>query len=194
VKWTSLYTIQVHSDGFQLRKGSSPWSPCRTTPVTPSEFMRAVLRRNHSIRGHMCYSCITVIFYSIYTVSQKNVPPLQLAIIFTYTVRLRQFWHKCCRESRQSKCTLFSHHTSASVLPGETGNPEIASFHLNAACFFTKKHETQLKYHWSELNYLSLSKWSTECTSQDLGREHSILLSVTHMFCVSQVCHSVSHC
>jgi len=26
-----------------------------------------------------------------YTVSQKNVPPLQLAIIFTYTVRLRQF-------------------------------------------------------------------------------------------------------
>ena len=34
---------------------------------------------------------------------------------------------------------------SASALPGETGNPEIASFHLNAACFFTKKHETQLK-------------------------------------------------
>jgi len=28
---------------------------------------------------------------SVYTVSQKNVPPLQLAIIFTYTVRLRQF-------------------------------------------------------------------------------------------------------
>jgi len=29
------------------------------------------------------------------------------------------------------------HLTSASALPGETGNPEIASFHLNAACFFT---------------------------------------------------------
>ena len=37
------------------------------------------------------------------------------------------------------------HLTSASALPEETGNPEIASFHLNAACFFTKKHETQLK-------------------------------------------------
>jgi len=38
------------------------------------------------------------------------------------------------------------HLTSASALPGETGNPEIVSFHLNAACFFTKKkHETQLK-------------------------------------------------
>jgi len=35
--------------------------------------------------------------------------------------------------------------TSASALPGETGNPEIASFHLHAACFFTKKHKTQLK-------------------------------------------------
>jgi len=41
---------------------------------------------------------------------------------------------------------IFSPHlTSASVLPGETGNPEIASFHLNVACFFTKKHETQFK-------------------------------------------------
>jgi len=37
------------------------------------------------------------------------------------------------------------HLTSASALPGETGNPEIASFHLNVACFFTKKHETQFK-------------------------------------------------
>jgi len=35
--------------------------------------------------------------------------------------------------------------TSAFTLPGETGNPEIASFHLNVACFFTTKHETQLK-------------------------------------------------
>jgi len=34
------------------------------------------------------------------------------------------------------------HLTRASALPGETGNPEIASFHLNVACFFTKKHET----------------------------------------------------
>jgi len=37
------------------------------------------------------------------------------------------------------------HLTSASALPAETGNPEIVSFHLNAACFFTIKHETQLK-------------------------------------------------
>jgi len=35
--------------------------------------------------------------------------------------------------------------TSASALSGKTGNLEIASSHLNAACFFTKKHETQFK-------------------------------------------------
>jgi len=41
------------------------------------------------------------------------------------------------------------HITSASALPGETGNHEIASFHLNAECFFTKKKNTKhsLKYH-----------------------------------------------
>jgi len=37
------------------------------------------------------------------------------------------------------------HLTSASALPGKTGNPEIASFHLNAAYFLVKKDETQLK-------------------------------------------------
>jgi len=37
------------------------------------------------------------------------------------------------------------HLTSASALPGETGNPEIASFLLNVACFFAKKHETVKK-------------------------------------------------
>jgi len=30
------------------------------------------------------------------------------------------------------------HLTIASALPGETENPEIASFHLNSACFLPK--------------------------------------------------------
>ena len=30
------------------------------------------------------------------------------------------------------------HLSSASALPGETGNPEIASFHLHAACFLPR--------------------------------------------------------
>jgi len=34
------------------------------------------------------------------------------------------------------------HLTSASALPRETGNPEIAYFHLNAACFLPETHKT----------------------------------------------------
>jgi len=33
---------------------------------------------------------------------------------------------------------ILPHLTSASALPGETGNPEIASFHLNAHAFSPK--------------------------------------------------------
>jgi len=44
--------------------------------------------------------------------------------------------------SRQSKGTFFPPHlTNASALPGETGNLEIACFHLNAARFLLKTHE-----------------------------------------------------
>jgi len=126
----------------------------------------------------------------------KNVPPLQLAVVFTYTVRLRQFLAQMLPRKQAFKMYFIfpPHLTSASALHGETGNPEIASFHLNVACFFTKKHETVKNITWSELNHPSLSKRSTGCTRQDLRREHSILLSVTHMLCVSQVCHGVSRC
>jgi len=36
--------------------------------------------------------------------------------------------------------------TSASALPAETEDPEIASFHLKVACF-SPKNTKQLKYH-----------------------------------------------
>jgi len=39
------------------------------------------------------------------------------------------------------------HLTNASTLPGETGNPEIVYFHLNAACFLLKETQNSLKYH-----------------------------------------------
>jgi len=37
--------------------------------------------------------------------------------------------------------------TSASALPGETGNPEIASFHLTVHAFYQKNTGNTLKYH-----------------------------------------------
>ena len=65
-------------------------------------------------------------------------------------------WRNCttlCLKKRPTFTTCYNfyihifppHLTSASALPAETGNPEIASFHLNVACVSAKKHETQLK-------------------------------------------------
>jgi len=39
------------------------------------------------------------------------------------------------------------HLTCASALPGQTGNPKIASSHLNDACFLPKTTRNTLKYH-----------------------------------------------
>jgi len=72
-------------------------------------------------------------------------------------------------EKSGNQNTLFSHLINASALPGETGNPEIVSFHLNAACFFYQKTQNIVKnITWSELNHPSLTKRSTGCTRQDL--------------------------
>jgi len=45
---------------------------------------------------------------------------------------------------------------------------------------------------WSEMNHPSLSKRSTGCTRQDLGREHSTLLSVIHNGTCSMLAKSVT--
>jgi len=107
------------------------------------------------------------------------------------------FSHKCCQESSQSKCTFFPPHlTSASACTTwENRKPRNCIFSLKCCMLFHQKTRNTVKnITWSQLNHPSLSKRSTGCTRQDLGREHSILLSVTHMFCVSQVCHGVSCC
>jgi len=80
----------------------------------------------------------------VYYVS-KNVPPLTCYNLDTHGSITINFWLKCYREVAIKMYFIFPPHlTSASALHGETGNPEIASFHLNAC--FTKTHET-LKYH-----------------------------------------------
>jgi len=77
----------------------------------------------------------------------KKVPPLQLAVIFTHTDQLQQFLAQMLPRMHAIKMyfIVLPHLTSASALRGETRNPEIASFQLNIACFFTKKHEKQFK-------------------------------------------------
>jgi len=76
------------------------------------------------------------------------------------------------------KASFFSPHlTTVSALPRKTGNPEFAVFHLNAACCFERKHtRNTLKYHCSQLNHPSPTKWSTVCTSRTLeGESHPAL-------------------
>jgi len=75
----------------------------------------------------------------------------------------------------------------------ENRKPGNCVFSLKCCMLFHQKKQNTVKnIIWSELSHPSLSKRSTGCTRQDLGREHSILLSVTHMLCVSQVCYGVS--
>jgi len=98
-------------------------------------------------RSPFCYKTSSSSSTTTTTLCLKNVPPLQLALIFTYTVRMRQFLAQMLPRKWAIKVYFIfpAHLTSASALPGETGNPESASFHVNAACCFIKKHETQLK-------------------------------------------------
>jgi len=52
-------------------------------------------------------------------------------------------------------CFIFPPHLTSVSAPGETGNPEIESFRLHAACFFYQKHETRwnitYSYSWITL-------------------------------------------
>jgi len=52
------------------------------------------------------------------------------------------------RNQEIRSCFVFPPHLfSVSALPCETGNPEIASFNLNAVCCFANEHKTHLNYH-----------------------------------------------
>jgi len=53
----------------------------------------------------------------------------------------QKFTNHCIGRGRGKTLAIRFHLTSASALPEETGNLEIASFHLNAACFLPKTHE-----------------------------------------------------
>ena len=82
-----------------------------------------VFKRFGLWRQEFMYSVIIVSDNSLklHCVS-KNVPPLQLAIIFTYTVRLRQFLAQMLPRKQAIKIYFIfpPHLTSASALPGET--------------------------------------------------------------------------
>jgi len=101
-----------------------------------------------------------------YTVSQKYHC---FVLLYLWHIRTDfvNLWQKCYREKCNQK-SLFSDLTCASALPGETGKPEIASIHLNAACSFANKNRKHTKISPATP---SLSKRLTVCTRQDVAKE-----------------------
>jgi len=121
---------------------------------------RTLPRKLQSITSRFCthYCASVLILYTIlieildsswhhdacsvmFTVSQKNVPPLvcyNLDIHCSITIIIGRL----ITEKVGNQLYFPTSPTCASALPRETGNPKIASFHLNAACFLPKTHET----------------------------------------------------
>ena len=87
---------------------------------------------------------------ALYTVSQKNVPPLICYNFYVHGLIATIFGKNVVEKvGNQKPYFIFPPHmTNASAVPGETGNPKMASFHLKAACFFYQKPtKHSYKYH-----------------------------------------------
>jgi len=70
-------------------------------------------------------------------------------------------------------------------------------FRSNVVCCFANKPRRHIQISPGDrctVHHPSLSKWSTVCTGQEIGREHSILQYVTLTLDVYRVCHGVSCC
>jgi len=69
----------------------------------------------------------------------ENVPPLTCYNLYIHGSIATIFGKNVPEKVGSKMYFIFPPHiTIASGLPGETGNPEIVSFHLNAACFYQK--------------------------------------------------------
>ena len=79
---------------------------------------------------------------TVRTLCLKNVPPLTYYNLYIHVSIATIFGKNDAEKVGNQNILYFFTSSNVSTLPGETENPEIASFHLNAACFFTKKHKT----------------------------------------------------
>jgi len=118
---SNIYIFHTSSQYGELRptNGWHPWvsfwAPSKFQRVSRLGFVTAPTSLN---RGQPYIArCLAVSGAGVYTLClKKNVPPLQLAIIFTYTVRLRQFLAQMLPTKQAIKMyfkmyPLFSHHT-----------------------------------------------------------------------------------
>ena len=112
---------------------------------TTSDFIKQLTKRSDKIQWSSL-SRRTTQRESIYTVSQK-ASHLYNLLDFTLHCSIASIFGTNVAEKVGNQKVLYfpTSHSQCFCTTRETGNPEIASFHLNAVCFFTKKHETQLK-------------------------------------------------
>ena len=92
--------------------------------------------------------CTHTCTFSVYTVSQKNVPLLTCYNLYIHGSIVTIFGKNVAEKvAIKMYFIVLPQLTIASALPEETGNLEIASFHLNAACFLPKNTKHCLKNH-----------------------------------------------
>jgi len=123
------WAIGIVLDGVQRCWGILPWQPILGLKLLLTGFVWMIATRQLVMewggRGwvvgwqnadiadtlHLRDVAMVTIFW-LSTLCLKNVPTYTTCYIFLRTqFDCDNFWHKCCQESRQSKCTLFSHHT-----------------------------------------------------------------------------------
>jgi len=100
------------------------------------------------------------------------------------------------RKQAVQKCFIFSTHLiSLSTLPGKIWNPEVESFHLNAAGCFDSKHEKHNQYHLVTIKLL-LTVILTDCMHHVhcTAGEHSIVQYVISTHSKITECYGVSCC
>ena len=111
------------------------------------------------------------------------------------------------RKCEIRRCFVFPPHlSSGSALPCGTGNPEIASFHLNTVRCIANEHIKHMVHMHCACNAVQLLivvelpfipkviDYMHQTSKTYLESEHSILLSVTRTLYIYQVCHSVGRC
>ena len=156
------------------------------------------LHLQHLFRNSVSIIFVFIIIIIIPHCVSKNVPPLTLTCYNLYIHGLTAtIFGKNVAEKVDNQNVLYFPTSPKYCFYTTWGNKKPRNCVFSFKCcmsFYQKTQNTVKNITWSELNNPSLLKRSTGYTRQDLGREHSILLCVTHMLCVNQVCHSVSRC
>ena len=126
----------------------------------------------------------------VYTESQKNVPPLTC-----YNRDMHgsdNSSHDCYWESRQSKCNLYFHTSPNLCFCTTSGNtkPEKCIFSLKCCMLSTKNTRNTTKNHVVTVE----SPFTVKIIDWMHQTGPRILLHVTYMLYVKQVCHGVGRC